>query len=328
LEENQNTNKQLQLKETNPLDAQQSAEPTHSDTLPSVPTEIKQETPTPVLQPQTSPGSHRDHQPQTESMEVHKHPHHVTHKKKWGEYFLEFFMLFLAVFLGFVAENIREHNVEEERAKQMAKNLYKELYADSMALQKCINNRIIKEDDCKYFVAYTKDSNLTNLSPRFFPSFVSALVQIQYIIFEPNDGILNQLRNSGELRYFKSSELQSAIGTLGVKLAYVRSRNDKEYNYVEFYTRPFILKYLDFAWYEALTKQGSIPLAQALKNYSELPDHGKIMNASKFNRQEAESVASYYLLMLRSTRQIQYSEYAEACHNVLELLRKEYKINE
>ena len=43
-----------------------------------------------------------------ENMEVHKHPHHVTHKKKWGEYILEFLMLFLAVFLGFLAENLRE----------------------------------------------------------------------------------------------------------------------------------------------------------------------------------------------------------------------------
>ena len=43
-----------------------------------------------------------------ENMEVHKHPHHVAHKKKWGEYLLEFFMLFLAVFLGFAAENVRE----------------------------------------------------------------------------------------------------------------------------------------------------------------------------------------------------------------------------
>ena len=33
-------------------------------------------------------------------MEVHKHPHHITHKKKWIEYLLEFFMLFLAVFLA------------------------------------------------------------------------------------------------------------------------------------------------------------------------------------------------------------------------------------
>ncbi len=28
-----------------------------------------------------------------ENMEVHKHPHHVTHKKKWGEYLLEFYMI-------------------------------------------------------------------------------------------------------------------------------------------------------------------------------------------------------------------------------------------
>src|ERR1044071_6020954 len=61
-----------------------------------------------------------------ENMEVHKHPHHVTHKKKWGEYLLEFLMLFLAVFLGFVAENIREHNVEREREKELAISFYNE----------------------------------------------------------------------------------------------------------------------------------------------------------------------------------------------------------
>ncbi|MEJ7674835.1 MAG: hypothetical protein WKF59_19600 [Chitinophagaceae bacterium] len=39
--------------------------------------------------------------PRSENMEVHKHPHHVTHKKKWGEYLLEFFMLFLSRVLRF-----------------------------------------------------------------------------------------------------------------------------------------------------------------------------------------------------------------------------------
>ena len=56
---------------------------------------------------------------ETENMEVHKHPHHVTHKKKWAEYVLEFLMLFLAVFLGFVAENIRETSVERHQEKNM-----------------------------------------------------------------------------------------------------------------------------------------------------------------------------------------------------------------
>jgi len=39
-------------------------------------------------------------------MEVYKHPHHATDKKKWEEYLLEFFMLFLAAFPGFVAEKL------------------------------------------------------------------------------------------------------------------------------------------------------------------------------------------------------------------------------
>src|SRR3954464_15698984 len=69
---------------------------------------------------------------ETENMEVHKHPHHVTHKKKWGEYLLEFFMLFLAVFLGFIAENQREHIVEHQREKKFARRLLSDLRQDSI----------------------------------------------------------------------------------------------------------------------------------------------------------------------------------------------------
>ena len=66
-------------------------------------------------------------------MEVH-HPHHVTHKKKWGEYLLEFFMLFLAVFLGFLAENFREHHDEKERAQQYIESFYDDLKIDTSRL--------------------------------------------------------------------------------------------------------------------------------------------------------------------------------------------------
>src|SRR5262245_26173019 len=75
---------------------------------------------------------------ETESMEVHKHPHHVTHKKKWGEYLLEFFMLFLAVFLGFIAENTREHIVEHQREKKFASRLLSDLRQDSVFFESSI----------------------------------------------------------------------------------------------------------------------------------------------------------------------------------------------
>src|SRR5664280_2258654 len=71
---------------------------------------------------------------QSENMEVHKHPHHVTHKKKWGEYLLEFLMLFLAVFLGFIAENIRENRVEQERGREYIHSIINDLKADTALL--------------------------------------------------------------------------------------------------------------------------------------------------------------------------------------------------
>lgn len=236
-------------------------------------------------------------------------------------------MLFLAVFCGFLAENYREHLVEHQRASQMANNLYKELLTDSVKIKQCIDNRLKKEEECGYFIDYVKDSDLIKLSPHFFPAFTSSLIQIQYIVFEPNDGILSQLRNSGELRYFKNNELQAAIGNLGVKISYVRTRNDREYSYVEIYNRPFILKHFDFDWYDDFTDHGKITLYEALDKKKETNFPAKIANEDKFSRREAESIVSYYRLLLRSTRQIQYREYAEANKNVLTLLRKEFDLN-
>ena len=257
-------------------------------------------------------------------MEVHAHTH--TERKKFTHYLWEFLMLFLAVFCGFMAENIREHRVEHQRAKELAKNLYKEIYADSITVQQKIEIRNLKESECAYFIGYVKDSSLTNLSPHFYPSFTWAFIQSAQLFFEPNDGILNQLRNSGELRYFKNSELQASIGKLTVSIANLRTRNEKEYSYIEFYLRPFSLRHYDFSWYETLTQHGKMSLLNALNQKMQTSQTGKIVNADKFNRQEAENIASYYLLMLRGTRQTQYLPYADINHQLLETLRKEYHL--
>jgi hypothetical protein len=257
-------------------------------------------------------------------MEVHHHAH--TSRKRWTHYFWEFLMLFLAVFAGFMAENQREHYIEHQRAKQLARNLYKELYQDSVSIQNCIANRHKKEKQCSYFIAYVKDSSLEKPSNNFFPSFTSALIQIQFIIFEPNDGILNQLRNSGELRYFKNSELQSEIGKLGVTITHTRLRNEREYSYVEFYNRPFLLKHFDFDWYEAYTDKGRMPLTEALQQNLDVRESGKIQDLENFDRKNAQNITAYYLLLLRSTRLIQYKNYIEANARVMALLRKEFHI--
>ena len=83
-------------------------------------------------------------EPQTTNMEVHKHPHHVTHQKKWPEYLLEFLMLFLAVFLGFIAENIRETSVERHREKEYMRLMVDDLKKDTANINTMVTgNRIL-----------------------------------------------------------------------------------------------------------------------------------------------------------------------------------------
>ena len=219
-------------------------------------------------------------------MEVHSHSH--TPRRKWSHYFWEFLMLFLAVFAGFMAENQREHYIEHKRAEVLAKNLYKELLMDSVNMSVRIKNRETKEKESGDFLNYISDSSLAQSGHNFFASFYWSFIQTNQIYFEPNDGVLTQLRNSGELRYFKNQELQTAIGKLNVSINNIRSRNDREYTYLETFLRPFSLKYYDFDWHNKVTDNGSVPAIIAVADTTRPKHAGKIPNVEQFSRQEAK----------------------------------------
>jgi hypothetical protein len=114
---------------------------------------------------------------------------------------------------------------------------------------------------------------------------------------------------------------------MGVSIANVRNRNEKEYSFVEMYIRPFSLKHFDFNWYNAFTLQGKLSIVEALSNPDvHVPVKGVISNLDEFKRKEAENIASYYLLLLRTTRLTIYSGYIKSNSELLEKLRKEYNI--
>jgi len=258
-------------------------------------------------------------------MEVHKHPHDITHKKKWREYLLEFLMLFLAVFLGFLAENIREHISENSKAKELAESLYQEVYADSVTMHNKITMRLRKEDQMQYFRKYVSDSNLIDLSANFYPSFAWTTVLTTSIIFEPNDGILSQLRNSGALRYFKDTHLQNCVSGISVAIANTRDRNTQEYHFIEQFIRPFALKHYDFKWMDDYTQDGKLTILEALQqtNYHSSV-RPVIKHPEEFSRQDAEGLVAYYLVLLRATRQLHYRAYIDRNHELLQALRDEY----
>ena len=265
---------------------------------------------------------------QTENMEVHKHPHHVTHKKKWGEYILEFLMLFLAVFLGFIAENIREHAIEREREKELAVSFYNELKGDSLAIQIAIGNRQRKDAAFSYMKKYFSDSSITVSSKAFSINFFYAFATYSPSVFEPNDAILSQLKNSGSLRYFKNQELQELTGKLSVAISKLKNRNEMELTYLHEIINPFYLKHNDQNWIDKIDHDSSVFTFVALQKYEnsdeQIPFH--FQKPDKFDKVEAINIMGLYQLTFRGTLRKQYHDYEILNTKLVEALRKEYKM--
>ena len=146
--------------------------------------------------------------PEIINMEVHKHPHHVTHKKKWGEYLLEFLLLFLAVFLGFVAENIRETSVEHDREKEYMVTMLEDLKTDVPLLIKTekdweeSNNSADSVVDAITFPLATADLR------KAYRHINEAL---NYWGFSINDRTTTQLKNAGGFRLLRNKKVANSI---------------------------------------------------------------------------------------------------------------------
>jgi hypothetical protein len=146
---------------------------------------------------------------ETENMEVHKHPHHVTYKKKWGEYLLEFLMLFLAVFLGFIAENQREHIVEHQREKKFSSRLLSDLRQDSLFFETRIQLLEKRQQAHEQFLKM-----MTNPAGPTDSTINRGFVQILLLTQTSNDfttATYNQMKTSGSLRYIDNDNLTTSL---------------------------------------------------------------------------------------------------------------------
>lgn len=140
-------------------------------------------------------------------MEVHAHTH-AHEKKSWKQYFWEFFMLFLAVTLGFMVENMREHYIEHQRENEYAKLLYDDLKKDTAWLNRVIS---IKEWRGKKIDSLVYFMNLPDLQKNADSIYYYSAFLFLDLSYQPNDVTIQQLRNSGNLRYFTNLSLYNSI---------------------------------------------------------------------------------------------------------------------
>jgi len=142
-------------------------------------------------------------------MEIHKHPHHVTEKKKFSEYLLEFFMLFLAVFLGFLAEYQLEHYLEKQKAKEFAVSLHRDLTNDTAAF----NHNIKRLDICTKKIDTLIEilGHSGEIEKKKFSIYNLSAYAFILPVSTPTESTLQQLLNSGALRYLKDDILVDSI---------------------------------------------------------------------------------------------------------------------
>ncbi|MES1216528.1 MAG: hypothetical protein ABUT20_13515 [Bacteroidota bacterium] len=265
--------------------------------------------------------------PETENMEVHHHAHHEG-KKNWKSYFWEFLMLFLAVFCGFLAEYQLEHKIERDRAVELAKSFYFELKNDSVTAVVKVQNRIKQENALAAIVKYFKDSSLNNVTKTFAINFEYGINFRTPSIFEPKTTILEQLKNSGSLRYFKNDELQTLIGDLTVAIKNIYDRQDLESQNRLQYLNPIIIQLYDYD-FDAHLKQNGKSVFEGVKEYESssdiFPFH--IDNPEKFDKQNAVKVLNFFRAnAVSSTRVTFIKKYVDLNAELLKLLRKEYHL--
>jgi hypothetical protein len=165
-------------------------------------------------------------------MEVHSHTH--TARKKWTHYFWEFFMLFLAVTLGFFVENQREHMIEHQREKQFIQSLINDIKTDTARLNTLINNRIAREhrlDSLTTLLNSRDPGNYTN-DIYFYAVTVARTNTIRFI---PNDGTMQQLKNSGALRLIRTPAVADSIAKYDVSTRFLLQQGELEEIEIEDY---------------------------------------------------------------------------------------------
>lgn len=261
-------------------------------------------------------------QPQLKTMEVHKHPHNVTHTKKWGEYFLEFLMIFLAVTLGFFAETLRENITEHKRAREFAVSLVKDLTQDTMQLK-----------SYREYFQYAADNidTLMQLLARANPRDIPPGKLYWYGLwggaprfFIPNDATIQQMKSSGSLRYFKKT-VAADIATYD-RFCRIIKENDEMQQGIYIEVRKTRAQIFDFRYNDVANT-----IVQATRGAR---DYNKIDSFMKSNPgllSYDKSLFNQYIELVRSRfirRNVNYSDsllkYGAA---LIATLKKEYSVD-
>jgi hypothetical protein len=236
-------------------------------------------------------------------MEVHSHTHTASGgtRKKWTHYFWEFLMLFLAVFCGFLAENQREHYIENLRAKELIIPLLEDIREDTSALNTLIELRERQTKVLDTIRNIMRGEDWKQGSRKLYSLF---RIYIRRQEFQNRNTTIDQLKNSGYLRYYKDQKLVSLIQQYIIDMQLVKDRQSRELQVMDNSIDPINSKFFDQSAFELPISEQDIIIPESsfmIRNLNEfrkddfinqlifLNGIRRINNSRVYNRKALES---------------------------------------
>ncbi|HEX5625081.1 MAG TPA: hypothetical protein VFX48_03610, partial [Saprospiraceae bacterium] len=221
-----------------------------------------------------------------------------------------------------------EHKIERDRAKELAKSFYQELKNDSITAGIKVQNRLKQEAALQYMIAYFRDSSLNQVPKEFAINFEYGISFLSPSQFEPRTIMLDQLRNSGSLRYFKNDEFQNLTGDLTVAIKNIYHRQELEGENRFQYINPIVIKHYDYQFDAEMKKDGK-NIFEGVMHYEQSDEviPFTLNNPDQIDRKGITSLLSFYKEnVVSSTRRTHIQKYIEINAKLLQLLREEYQL--
>jgi len=247
-------------------------------------------------------------------MEVHAHTH--TERKKWTHYFWEFLMLFLAVFCGFLAENQREHLIEHQREKQFVRSLFNDIKSDTANIAKIINSRTAKERMLDSMIYMMNSSDPSGFTKLIYPYAVLVGRTLPYR-FVPNDGTIQQLKNSGAFRLIRDRVVADSISQYDISVRNFLGQYAVEENQIEHY-RNASARIFDALVFDEMIDENSFVTREPAGDLHMQPYDKRELYEWNYRIYGMKGINKANRRQLRSL--------LEQATSLLELLKKEYHI--
>jgi hypothetical protein len=250
-------------------------------------------------------------------MEVHHHPHIPTHAKPWKEYLLEGLMIFVAVTLGYGAENVREHYVETKKAIISAKNLYVDVTYDSIGYANTIKSRD-KQDSC--FEIVNSLYNKNELDKEVATIYAAHGYIALRVLKQMNTLALDEVKNSGTLKFLESDELKAAIQRYASLGNGLKLREQREFGYIDRMLDPISINNFEFNFFRTASENFRIEGNKIIINMP-IPPNLKIMKKDQLDWDNYIAILGMLQTIRASTDENYVLKTQAQCHELLSLLR-------